>query len=43
VDIGNQHTVINNSEKPRMHMIIHGTPNDNYWRMLRRSVSRLAN
>ena len=43
VDIGNQHTVINASELPRMHMIIHGTPNDNYWRMLRRSVSRLAN
>jgi len=42
VDIGNQHTVINSTEQKRMHMIIHGTPNDNYWRMLQRSVNRLT-
>lgn len=43
LDISNQHTVINNSDQPRWHIIVHQTFNDNFQNMVVNSYKKLYN
>ena len=42
VDIGNMHTVVNDSDQQRFHIIIHGGWSDEYLKSLWRSASKLV-
>ena len=34
LDVGNLHTVVNNSNKPRYHLIVHSKPNQKFKQMV---------